>query len=330
MIFGVIANWIVIVQFNAFDFPLRRSSTFQEDFRNDYVMQINYTQPDFVLLGDSALTMVDEELFHQAMRKPTLVYRVNGSASAYWYLFLRNQIIPSPTPPAAVVFVFRTSMLTTPNFRVFGKYLEQIEEIALPKDKDIYDLTINANKSIVERWLESYLPIYAYRSEIYNSLVNFLRNLLPYWWMNCDAECVDDAFEQVYDDKQINEIMWEAELANADDSLNQSANLNFDRVVHDSLLPMMIEDCVENGITPVFVRARHRSHAQGIPDSPSLQAYLSALSSYILEHGGVYLDLATSWEIMPQMFTDNVHLLLEYKPIATRVLARRILEVLGE
>ncbi len=326
-VFSVIfslANQQVMQDFGIEGFPITKSVTFDPYFRTDYGDRIETEQPDIVMVGDSAIRELDEAVFSKEIGRKTTIFSFPGSASTKWYLFLRNSVMPSDQPPAFALIFFRSTVLTSPQFLVHGSYLVRIEEVATPEDEDVYQIAIARSRSPLVNWLEQYLPIFAYRSEIYFNWVESIRNYLPELLKGCDGVCVSNAFDLVFDDSHINALLWEDQLLNLDQVLYTEEALDFEARVGESLLPMMIADLKARGIQPVFVRTSFRTHTEGQSDDEEVAAYLAQLEGYIEGQGGLFIDLAGLPGLRPDMYRDNLHFSDEAAREATVIIAQHL------
>ena len=324
--FFSVANIWVARKFEVEGFPLEKNLAFDDYIRTDYRDEISQKTPGIVVVGDSAIRQLYPDVFTRELGTKTFVHSAPGSASAYWYLFLRNAILPSDSQPQLFIIFFRNTTLTTPGFLVHGSYFNKLDEIAHPNDADVYGKAIQSRKSVVLNLLEKILPIFAYRSEIYSNFTTNVRNYLPELALDCGPDCVDEAFEYVFDDRQINALLWEEYLLNLDETLYEPENLKFENQVNKSFLPEIINDSRSNGMVPVFVRVRYKSHAQGQSDPPELIVYLNDLKEYIEKHGGLYIDLVEENGLTQEMYRDNIHINEDYAETATTIIARVIRE----
>ena len=89
----IAANLVVIKTFSVSSFPLGRSQTFDPEIRTDYREAINNREPEIIILGDSSINHLEEEVFLSVTGKETLIFCFPGTGSAYWYLFIRNQLL---------------------------------------------------------------------------------------------------------------------------------------------------------------------------------------------------------------------------------------------
>ncbi len=319
-------NDSVMQAYEVENYPIERAETFDEYIRTDYRDQIAEEKPRFVVIGDSAIRELEQETFSQILGDKTLIFSAPGSGSAYWYLFFRNELLASQHQPDMVFFFFRTVTLTTPSYLVSGTYYTKLEEVASSADKDVYALSIGTTKSLLLKYFEKYIPMLAYRTEIYEDMINQVRNWLPGLLLDCDESCVDNGFDQVFDETQINAFLWEELVRNLDSSLDEQKNYDFEANIDGSLLPLILNDARSAGITPVFVRNKYRSQALGEKDSQELDQYMRELKTYIQQHGGLYIDLGENDDLTADMYRDSIHFTYEDAPEASRIIARDIVE----
>jgi hypothetical protein len=308
----------------AVQYPLENIRSFKADFRADYRAVINREQPRVVVIGDSAIRELNEAVFSDVLERKTLIFSAPGSGSAYWYLFFRHQVLEAQKPPDMVLFFFRGATLTEPDYLVDGNYRIRLEEVASSEDADVYALAVGKNQNALVDLLERYLPLFAYRSEIYQQLVAQVRNGLPGWLLKCDALCVDNAFDQVFDDSQINAVLWEDLLREMDKSIDKPENYDFTIRVGSSLLPLILKDARNAGILPVFVRVEYRSQAAGKAEDDLTMEYMQELQHYVQQNGGLYIDPAKSGGLEPEMYRDEIHLNDENAAAASAIIAQII------
>lgn len=317
-------NTVVMQVYEVDTYPVEKAESFDEYIRTDYRDRINKEGPSIVAIGDSAIRELDQDVFSQILGEKTMLFSAPGTGSAYWYLFMRHQILAADEQPKAILFFFRSVTLTTPDYLVTGSYYTRLEEIAAPEDTDVYEIAIGHTKSPFLKIPEKYIPLFAYRSEIYQSIVTEVRNWLPGLLLSCDDTCVDTAFDQVFDDYQINAFLWEELVRSLDASLDNEVHFDFNANVDSSFLPLIMKDARNAGIIPVFIRTKYRSQAQGEQDSPELEAYLDDLTSYIHQNGGLFIDLADVDKLTADMYRDDIHLNLDDAPEASEIIARNI------
>jgi len=323
ILFSLANIWVVQI-YDVSHFPIHRSLTFDEEMRTDYRFKIEGKALQIVAIGDSSIRELDEEIFSESIGMKSAIFSAPGSGSAYWYLFIRNQIIPARSDQDYVILFFRSSTLTAPDYLVKGHYFVRLEEIAGRQDKDVYDLAINGLKNRWVKFAEKYIPLFTFRSEIYFNTVQQIRYYLPEVVLDQDVLSVNQAYDEVFDDVQINDLMWEEFLQNVESTLYSPAALDFSARVERSFLPGMIKDLAKSGATPVFVRVKNKEHAEGQTDSDELIEYLEDLKKYLEQNGCIYLDLAGVEELTVNMYRDSIHINPENAQKVTEIIAEEI------
>jgi hypothetical protein len=314
-------NSAVMQAYDVETYPVEKAETFDDALSTDYREKINKEKPGIVAIGDSAIRELDPEIFTEVLGEKTLIFSAPGSGSAYWYLFFLHQILEAKNKPEVVLFFFRTVTLTNPSYLVTGNYYTRLEEIASAEDKDVYEQAIGSTKSSFLKIPERYVPLFAYRSEVYQNIVVAVRNWLPGLLLNCDVDCVNNAFDQVFDDFQINAFLWEELVSNMDSDLDNEENYDFNARVEESFLPLILRDARKAGITPVFIRNKYRSQARGEPDSELMTRYMDDLKHYIEQNGGVFIDLGNIEELQAHMYRDQLHFSYEDAPRASEIIS---------
>lgn len=319
------ANLWVFTAFEVEQYPIPLQVGFDDYIRTDYRDIIEEEKPEIIILGDSAIRKIDERAFSNTIGKKTMLFSVPGSASAYWYLFIRNVIRAASHQPDYLFLFFRETTLTLPHYLVTGDYFTRLDEVASPADADVYHLAVNSRKSRFEILSEIYLPLFTYRSTLYLNTINWFRNLIPSWLFDLDADEVNAAYDAVFDDEHINDLLWEEFQLNVGEVLYQPEALEFENQVEVSFLPAMIRELKRMGIKPVFIRVRYRSHAEGKSDDEELVGYLETLAGYLESQGAVMVNMASTTGLTTNMYIDNFHLDEKYAPEFSRVMAEEII-----
>ena len=194
----IMIGWLVIPQAYGVNFPRSAGPTFDRAVRYIYMHRIEDENPQIVLLGDSTLSdSINADLLGTLTGKKIAKFDVHGSASAYWYLILKNNIIEAENTPPVVVIVFRDTILTAPGYRVHGSYLKRLDEFARRKEPLLLERSYLNLMNPVERVAESYVPLYGARENIRQSMDGWLRYTLP-GWMGCDQRCTDNSMYAVF------------------------------------------------------------------------------------------------------------------------------------
>ena len=324
LVFFAVANIIVVYCYEISTLPISEKTTFHPDLRTDYREQIEKEKPEVIILGDSAISYLDEEIVSEVIGKKTKVFAFPGTGSAYWYLFIRNQVFLARHRPEFLLVIFRDSMLTVPAYRVQGEYFTRLEEVASDWDQDVYALAINNIKPKLMRIADSYIPLLSYRNEIFREYIHWARNFVPALFSIAGEMEINNAYETVFEREQINDQLWELQFMNQETILYTAQSMDFSANVRESFLPAMIRDLMMMDIKPIFMRAKYRSHTTDTAVAPELEAYLDNLSAYFGDAGVLFADLSQEPRLTESMFADNFHIHSSAGRAASQITAENI------
>src|SRR5258706_15279471 len=98
---------LAIPRWFGIDFPRQPGPVFNDQIRKTYITRLDSERPEIVLLGDSTLKDgVDPDLLSSLLGRKVSRFDVPGSASAFWYLVLKNNIVVAKHPPKYVIIIF--------------------------------------------------------------------------------------------------------------------------------------------------------------------------------------------------------------------------------
>jgi hypothetical protein len=215
---------------------------------------------------------------------------------------------------------FRDSMLTMPGYRVQGQYFEQIDEYASPKDKLLIERAFIGLMNPMERFAESYIPIYTARWQIREEIESRVR-YTPARIAGCDSDCTDESLSYIFGDDNMSAQGLNEAIASADGELYTSHNLNFANQVDKSFLPELIRLSRENNIQLVLIRIKTLQFPQPFPD---LDRYMNDLKTYAKSNDVTVLDFADDPRLPADLYMDILHLNDQGRVIFTDILAETL------
>lgn len=290
------------------DYPVLAGPQFDKRIRKNHLVYMAENEPDIVLLGDSMLDIgVDHVSMADQLDQRVYKIALRGSASTLWYLILKNNIVEAPRPPDYVIIFFRDSLLTVPGYRVQGRYLEQIDEYAAPKDQVLIERAYLNLMSPVESLAERYFPPFSYRGWTREKLDTSLRNSLPGTILDCSHECSDHAMTVVFEDNNLDQKILSDAINAADEYIYRKENLDFGRNVEASFLPEFIRLTREHGIQLVLVQMKTLRFSGTSPELPYLERYRTDLAQYLSQNEVIYLDFSNDPHIANEYFYDPLH-----------------------
>ena len=322
----IVASWIIIPIRYQIRYPREIKPQFDNYVRRKYVDQIDAQHPDIVLLGDSMVRpAINDTVLAQKLNKKILTIGLPGSASTLWYLIIKNNIIEAKVPPKYLIITFRDTMMTVPGYRVTGRYQEQIDEFAGPKDAELIKKAYLNQMNPLEKLAETYFPPFGSRWNIRQGIDSRIRYTMPNLQLGCDQTCMNNSMEIVFGDQNMDVHFLSDALAAADDYLYSRTVLNFDQQVGESFLPDLIKLCKDHGIQLVLVRMRILRFALPGSEPSGLEAYNDGLRAYLAANGVIYLDYSKELRLQRDQFSDPLHMNPNGQAIFTEIFANDLL-----
>lgn len=326
--FLISITWLAIPRWFDLEFPRQPGPEFDKRARKSYITLLDEGKPDVVMLGDSTLMDgVDPDLLSELTAKKVESFHAPGSASAFWYIILKNNIVVAEHHPQAVVIVFRDTMLTAPGYRVHGGYFVKLDEFARPQEPVLLERAFLNQMNPVEIWAEKYFPLYSARDRVRQKVDSRIRYTVPSW-LNCDVSCTDGSMYRVFISADLEPGQLRNAVATAESYLYTPTQLNFHRQVDQSFLPEMIRLARERGIQLVLVRMKNETTGIGSRETASVRKYVADLSAYLAEQDVIFLDYGRDPRLTKEYFKDVLHLNPQGEVVFTHILAEGLNEVL--
>jgi hypothetical protein len=301
-------------------YPAEIGPQFDGRVRTTYTDLLNEQQPELLLFGDSMLEpAVDDRMVAEQLDRKTVLVSLPGTASTIWYLMLKNNIVLADHKPRYLVLFFRDAMMTVPGYRVTGRYFEQIDEFASPRDTLLIQRAYIDQMTPVEKAMEAYVPLYSSRWNIRESIDYYIRYTLAQMLLACDQACMDYAMEVVFEAGNLDVTFLSEALASSDEYFYTPERLDFKSQVDQSFLPEVIRLCRANGIQLILVRMPILSFEEPGTQPPGLDAYIRDLAAYLESNDVPFLDFDDK-AFTGEYFTDSLHLNEQGRTIFTRKL----------
>ena len=276
-------------------------------------------KPTWVVIGDSmAGSRVDPALLARLTGGVTAPLLYAGSGPAWWYLVLKNWVIPSRIHPKAVFVFFRDTNLTNVMFRIDATWA--LDTAALDREPDLNVVVARRRGSVFYQVRDRIERLY--RAEQVRRWVEPQVNAWParviFPYRRPRAAFMD----------RLNERFGLAHLRPmdaADMQATEDREADFDEFVDKSALPLMLRDARDAGLTLVLVRVQRRP-VDGRPpfQSPALRRYVAKLQAYVEAHGGVFMDDTGDPAETIDLYEDGDHLSREGRRRYTEVFASRL------
>ena len=309
-------------------YPAQLGPRFDSRVRTTYTDLLNEQQPEVLLFGDSMLEpAIDLRVVEKRLGRKTTLVSLPGTASTIWYLMLKNNIVLAEHKPKYLVLFFRDAMMTVPGYRVTGRYFEQIDEFASPKDILLIERAYINQMSPFEKIVEAYVPLYSSRWNIRQSIDYYIRYTLGRLMLGCSSACVDNAMEVVLDANNLDLTFLSEALASSDEYFYTQERLDFDDQVDKSFLPEVIQLCKENHIQLIMVRMPISRFEEPGTEPAGLNPYIQKLDTYLEQNNVPFFDFDQK-ELTEEYFTDSLHLNERGRAIFTEKLTESLMTLI--
>jgi hypothetical protein len=322
-----IISWLILPSTFGVVYPKMLGPILDERVRTHYQSGIVREESEIVLLGDSVVQVgIDADVLSQLMDKKIYKIGFGGSASAVWYLIVKNNLVTSPHKPKYLILFFRDTMLTTPDYRVSGEYFTFVDELADQNDELLIQLAYHNQMSWFERELARYVPLLGERTELRSSIENLAKYTLAESLYGYNSDHIDQALKTVFHTENLDQESLNVALSFAEDFLYIDRNLDFDKQIYHSFLPEIIRLCKDAGIHLIFVKVKSLYYPSSEQSPPALITYHEALGNYLAENHITLIDFSNDARVSPEWYVDIIHMSAEGKTVFTPLLAEELLD----
>ena len=312
------------------DLKIQRNPN-RSNITTGFKARLETSRPQIVLVGNSVLgDSVNERIFSKYTNAPTIKFSHGGSASAWWYLVLKNAVFKTKHKPQMVVIFFRDHFLTDPGFRVNGDY-----------KKNLIDKTAEENEPVLDRYayfgemnsasylLFRYCPLYQKRDVVKTVAENFIKNKLVSNVLDLETpNAADDAIKRVFKEKKLDKKLLTIRQLTAE-SAGYNRRYEFSRELKQSFLPHIIEMAKQNNVQLVFVRTKKRRDVQVDSQSKELKNYIKQLGVYLQQNQIPLVDFTNEGRIKIEHYGQGDHLKKTTgKELFTKLLAEKMKNVI--
>jgi len=288
-------------------------------FEASRVPDLARMQPAYVVIGDSmAGSRIDPVLFTRlaSVRVAPLLYA--GSGPAWWYLALKNWVIPSGVHPRCVFVFFRDTNLTNVMFRIESTWV--LDTAARDREDDLNAVVARRRGNAFYRLrtaIERFYQAPQARRWVTPAVNQWPANLMIAYRKPRAAflERVNERFD----------LGHLRPMDAADMQATEDREADFDAFVDKSELPLMLRDAAQAGLRLCFTRVQRRPEGNRPPfQSPALQRYTAKLKAYIERHGAIFLDDTGDPAQTLDWYADGDHLSREGRERYTELFVSRV------
>jgi len=289
------------------------------------IEQLRAADPEFLFIGDSMLdTRIDREVLRRETGRRIAVLAEHGSASARWWLVLKNHVVAAGIRPKVVFLFFRDRTLSWPEFRTEDQYRDDLEVAAHPEEPEMEFVLGTARRgprAAIHRALDTIYPLRLRQGEALDRIEERALKWTP--GFRRARGKVRDAIEDTFDIRRLRSNVG-AELA-SDEGPQIS---EFDPDPANSFLPHMAALAREHGFRLHLVRVKRRpNRPDNIRyDKADLTAYIASLRAWCEAEGVGFTDFTADPAITLSMYADGDHVSESARPAWTR----HFIQVMGE
>ena len=270
--------------------------------------ELGVTAPEVVFLGNSVLAYsTDASLFTELSGRRAFCVSRGGSASAWWYLALKNVILKTPERPQWVVVFFRDRVLTDPGFRTTGQYKRAIDEIATSREPILDRLAYRGTMNSVTYFLLRHCPLYQRRDAIKRRIDSHIKKKATALLGGTGSGDAYRALRRVFAETNMDDRLLTMSQLTAEARLTREDG-RFAEQLSRSFLPHMIALARENEVRIAFVRMKRRRDAATNREPAALRSYMQALRTYLAENGAPLVDFTQDPRITLDLYGAGDHL----------------------
>jgi hypothetical protein len=276
--------------------------------------QLEKAKPKVVLIGDSTLRAgVDEQALQQLLGQETFKASNNGSASAWWYLYVKNVLCQADCQPEIAVIFFRDHYLTDPAFRTDGEYAKPIRVLCCENEPHIQAVLSSG------LWDSPFNTIPQEAKSMWEQRV--LKTAAHLVRVNKDR--AKEHLRMMFDESKMADAGITAKQLASEQAKDES-DFDFRANLVYSFLPAMIQELKAKKIQPVFVRMKRRRDLELGGQPELLKVYIADLTKYLEENDAILIDFTDASDIRLEHFGPGDHLNEQGKQVFTGLLAERL------
>jgi len=284
---------------------LMRSSQGQVPFDEAPLVRLREERPEYVFLGDSMLdSRIDGPHLSELLGgRPVSVIAPGGSATARWYLTLKNYVIPSGVRPRLVFLFFRDRYFSLPRFRTGGRYRSAMEA-EMQGEEPVVQRLIDGpadSGSVLHQLVERAYPIMGFRVAVREETQKLAAALAS---SKAEREALIDRANASFGVRHLRaDLPTELVLGEEEQAVPFSPDPDA------SFLPHLLELADRYGMRLCLVRVKRRPNEQNVrTQDTDLRGYVAALERYVEGRGHYFYDETDDASLTLNTYQDGDHL----------------------
>ncbi len=297
----------------------RKEATSSRDTisRSDQIERLEKERPDIVLLGNSMLPCrIDPKLAAQISGRRFSTLPFNGSASAAWFLLVKNVVCEVQPPPGAVVILFRDTVFHLPVYRTTGQRQALIDSLRAGAEPELEQALSGASKhpSVILDGLADVVDatwrIDGYQRKMEDRISELAMDLsmLKSPGRGERREIMQKIFALHNLRGDLAADLEASQMGRQDNFDDESRD--FTTRPEDTLLPSLLDTCRQHGVRLCLFRVRRRDHAEGPePREPEeVATYIAAMKAWAENEGVFWVDESDDPDLGIEHFSDGDHI----------------------
>lgn len=302
------------------------------EISTEFIDRINGYKPDLFIVGNSLVARgIDILRLEELTGLRILSADRGGSASALWYLILKNNIVVANPPPRYIVFVFKDNVFSVPSLSTQGKYATEIDEFAGADEVALNQLAYINHLSPLDNALNSISAFYRYRGQIRERLVNAVEYPPNQALFGVDINGISAAIDRVFQLEELDPAIVSQYQQQVDqEALLLSRNLDFYASLSESFLPLILDLAEQNGITPIFVLYPARHYVEYPGEKLEMHRYFADMSEYVRSRGAYFVSFIEDERIGLNEFAEGDHLNGKGNLVFTEMMAEELNQIIQQ
>lgn len=312
--FAVFACFFVIMFLSFY----RTGSQGSDIFRRQQSIEKHH--PSVLFLGNSLTRAgIDEKLFQEQTHLRALKATSNGSASAWWFLYIKNVCSQVRNKPKYLVICFRDHFLTYPHFRTQGMYRKPLRSLA-QENEQLFHGILN-NKSLNTKSVQWEKPLEWLPLEVKEAWDRRITKIAAKV-ARVHKDRQELALSRVFDDSKMQKNKLSKKQMQSE-ILDEEKYLCFSEQIQHSFLPFMLKELKDSQVNLLLVRLKRRNHCcLSYKEPEPLQKYIEELKHYLSQQEVAFLDLSRSKDIQEEHYGPGDHLNGKGKEILTGLISQ--------
>jgi hypothetical protein len=284
------------------------------------IRRLEAGRPEIVIVGDSMVPCrVDPAALGRQLGKPTSLLVFHGTASATWFLLVKNVVAAMDPKPRWVVVFFRDNHFHFPAYRTTGQRQALLDSLRVGAEPEL-DAVLSGGRHLgnpllhrASDCLDAAWRIDGYQEKAASRVRGLAFDLSSLGRTRQERDLVLDRIFR------LENLRRDLAGAAGEEDPGEGETPAFTNDPAASFLPHLEKVTREAGMRLCLYRVKRQLHAHaGYTDPPQLAAYIDDLRAWARQHGVAYADETTDPALNLEFFADGDHTKLSERPVWTQ------------